>query len=68
MDGDLPHHVEVRLIVMSAQAHLIITVSLFAAAIVTMVRLRDWKFHVKPCPICGERDEHLVGCPGRRGY
>ena len=54
---------------MSMQAYYSFRSLLLAAAvIVTMVRLRDWKFRVEPCPICGERDEHLVGCPGRRGY
>lgn len=39
---------------------------LTAAVIVTAVRLRDWKFGVKACQLCGERDQHAVGCPGRR--
>lgn len=39
-----------------------------AAAVMLMVRARDFKFGVRACEICGERDEHLVGCPGRRGY
>jgi hypothetical protein len=39
-----------------------------AAAILLMVKARDFKFNVRPCEVCGERDGHLVGCPGRRGY
>lgn len=39
-----------------------------AAAIVMMLHARDLTFSARPCEQCGERGEHLVGCPGRRGY
>jgi hypothetical protein len=39
-----------------------------AVAVGLMVRAHDVKFRVERCVVCGEKGEHLVGCPGRRGY
>lgn len=44
------------------------TFVLVAAAIIIMAACRDLKFNTHRCVVCGERGEHLVGCPGRRGY
>lgn len=41
---------------------------LAALAVVIMVKARDFKFNWNRCVVCGQRGEHLVGCPGRRGY
>lgn len=37
-----------------------------AAAVVIMIRTRDWKFGIRACEICGQKGEHLPGCVGRR--
>lgn len=51
------------------QAHHQILAWLVAAvAAGLMVRSHDFKFRVQPCVVCGEKGEHAVGCPGRRGY
>lgn len=41
---------------------------IIAFVVLLFVRARDMKFGVRACEVCGEKDEHLVGCPGRRGY
>jgi hypothetical protein len=48
--------------------HQILPWLIVAAAAGLMVRCHDFKFNVRRCEVCGEKGEHLVGCPGRRGY
>ena len=44
------------------------TLSLIAAAVILMAKARDVKFGWSRCVVCGERGQHAIGCPGRRGY
>lgn len=39
-----------------------------AFVVLLLVRAQNVKFNWNKCIVCGEKGEHLVGCPGRRGY
>lgn len=42
--------------------------ALFALFVVMMIFTSDMRLGQRACEQCGQRGEHLAGCPGRRGY